>query len=63
MKKEAIATMALKGGRATLAVKPGSVVNQSITIIYGGGTGYRTSAHASRRLATRLLAAPARGPL
>jgi hypothetical protein len=60
LKKKALGTVALGGGQATLAVKPNSVLNKSITIIYGGSADFRSSTFASVKLTTRSLTTLAR---
>ena len=48
--------VSVAGGQATLLVKASSVLNKSITIVYGGGTDFRTSTVTSPRLTTKDLA-------
>src|SRR5262249_27006875 len=52
VKKKALGTAALSGGQATLAVRPGNVLDRSITVSYSGATGYRSASLASPRLTT-----------
>ena len=60
IKKKTLGTATLSGGQATLTVKPGSVLNKSITVIYGGDAGFRASSLAPLRLTTASLATLAR---
>jgi hypothetical protein len=60
LKKKVLGTLALGGGQATLAVKPNSVLNKSITIIYGGSADFRSSTFASLKLTSRSLTTLAR---
>jgi hypothetical protein len=62
VKKKALGTAALSGGQATLAVRPGNVLDRSITVSYSGATGYRSASLASPRLTTGSLKAPALAP-
>ncbi len=55
-KKRTLGTAALSDGQATLTVKPKSILNKSITIIYGGETGYRPSSLGSLKLTNGSLA-------
>ena len=56
IKKKRLGTAALSGGQATLAVKPGSVLNKAITIIYSGANGFLSSSLVTPKLTSRSLA-------
>ncbi len=60
IKKKTLGTATLSGGQATLTVKPASVLNKSITVIYGGDAGFRSSSLAPLRLTNASLATLAR---
>jgi hypothetical protein len=55
VKKKTIGTAALSGGQATLTVKPGSVLNKSLTISYGGAAEFRSASLAAPKLTSRSL--------
>ncbi len=56
VKKKSLATTSLSGGQAMLPVKPGSVLNKSLSIIYSGGDGFEPSSLATPKLTSRSLA-------
>jgi hypothetical protein len=56
IKKKRLGTAALSGGQATLVVKPGSVLNKSITIIYSGSDDFLPTLLATPKLKSRSLA-------
>ncbi len=60
MKKKKLGTVALVNGQATLSLKPRSILNKTITVIYGGGADFQSSTLSSPRLTSRSLARPAR---
>ena len=60
MKKKKLGTVALVDGQATLSLKPRSILNKTITVIYGGGADFQSSTLSSPRLTSRSLARPAR---
>jgi hypothetical protein len=55
VKKKTIGTAALSGGQAILTVKPGSVLNKSLTISYGGAAEFRSASLAAPKLTSRSL--------
>jgi hypothetical protein len=57
MKKKRLGTAILSGGQATLAVKPGSVLNKSISIIYSGASEFRPASLTTTKLTSPSLAA------
>jgi hypothetical protein len=60
VKKKTIGTAALSGGQATLAVKPGSVLNKSLTISYGGAAEFRPASLTAPKLTSQSLTTLAR---
>jgi Big-like domain-containing protein len=60
LKKKRPATVALSHGQATLTLKPGSTSREPLTVVYGGASGYRSSAIVTPRLTTRSLESLAR---
>jgi hypothetical protein len=61
--KRVLGSVELNDGRASLAVKTRSVLNRPLTILYGGGTGYRSSTLVSPRMTPASLALLARASL
>jgi hypothetical protein len=62
LRNKPIGTASLIGGQASLTVKPGSVLGKPITVMYGGGAGYRAASLTSPPLSTRSLVGLARAP-
>ena len=60
IKKKTLGTATLSGGQATLTVKPASVLNKSITVIYGGDAEFRSSSLAPLKLTNASLSTLAR---
>ncbi len=54
-KKKRLGTVALTGGKATLAAKAGNVLKKPLTIVYDGGAGYRSSTFTLPRLTKSLV--------
>jgi hypothetical protein len=61
LKKKTLGRAALDGGRATLAVRPGVVLNGRITVIYGGAAGFLGSSATTPPLTSRSLVSAERG--
>ncbi len=57
-KKKRLGTATLSGGQATLAIKPASVLNRSITVIYNGTNDFRPASLVTSKLTSRSLATP-----
>jgi large repetitive protein len=49
-KKKRLVTADLSNGRATLTLRPWRIPRESLTLVYGGGAGYRSSAVVSPKL-------------
>jgi hypothetical protein len=56
IKNKPLGTSALIGGQVTLAVRPTSVLNKSITISYGGAAEFRPASLTAPKLTSRSLA-------
>jgi hypothetical protein len=55
VKKKVLGRAALIDGRATLTVRPGSVLNQAITVVYGGTDEFRSSSLSVAKVTSRSL--------
>ncbi len=52
---QTLGKVSVQGGHAALTVKAGSVLNKSITIVYGGDTDFRASKATSPKLTQKAL--------
>ncbi len=59
-KKKTLGMAVLADGQATLSVKPKSVLNKAITVVYSGDGDFQAATIASARLTSQSLVSPAR---